>query len=61
MYKIITHTKLLTENGKVLFDLKAHGLVEAMNSLPDGMTIDNEGKLWVAVYGTQKVKCDILT
>lgn len=35
-----------------MFDLAANGI----DGFPDGMTIDVEGKLWVAVYGGAKVK-----
>lgn len=39
-------------NGQVVFDLKGSNV---QGVLPDGMTIDSEGKLWVAVFGGGKV------
>lgn len=38
-------------NRRPLFDLAANGV----EGFPDGMTIDVEGKLWLAVYGGAKV------
>ena len=38
-------------NRRVLFDLEKNGI----SGFPDGMTIDAEDKLWVAVYGGAKV------
>ena len=38
-------------NRKALFDLEKNGI----QGFPDGMTIDVEGKLWVAVYDGAKV------
>lgn len=40
-------------NRRVLFDLKANGV----EGLPDGMTIDTNGNLWVALYGGNGVAC----
>lgn len=42
-------------NGQVIFDLKENNLP----GLPDGMTIDKDGNLWVAVYnGARVIKVD---
>lgn len=38
-------------NGSVVFDLKKNGI----DGIPDGMTIDAEGKLWIAVFGGGKI------
>lgn len=37
------------ENGKVIIK------IEDENAFPDGMTIDNEGKLWIALWGGSSV------
>ncbi|KAK3912985.1 Regucalcin [Frankliniella fusca] len=43
---------------KILFSLEANGI----HGFPDGMTIDVEGKLWVAVYdGAQVLRVDPAT
>lgn len=38
-------------NRRTVFDFKANNI----DGLPDGMTIDTTGNLWVAVYAGKKV------
>lgn len=38
-------------NRKTIFDFKAHDI----KGFPDGMTIDTDGNLWVAVFGGSQV------
>lgn len=40
-----------SENRQVVFDLKKN----SVDGLPDGMTIDKNDKLWVAVFGSSSV------
>lgn len=40
-------------NERVAIDFKVNGKIP--NFLPDGMTIDNEGNLYVACFGGSKV------
>lgn len=39
-------------NPRPVFDLKAEGVV----GVPDGMTIDADGNLWIALFDGGKVK-----
>lgn len=39
------------ENKRVVFDLEKHGIP----GVPDGMTIDNDGNLWVAVFNGGRI------
>lgn len=43
---------VLVGNQRVLVDYEAAGL---KNQVPDGMTIDVEGRLWVACFGGAQV------
>jgi sugar lactone lactonase YvrE len=42
---------LISANRRTAFDLELNGV----EGYPDGMTIDTEGKLWVATFGGSKV------
>lgn len=49
MYSLISY--IFLANRKVYFTLKRHDIL----GHPDGMTIDTDGHLWVAVFGGGKV------
>lgn len=40
------------DNRQTIFTLENHGLADG---LPDGQTIDSDGNLWVAIFGSKKV------
>lgn len=42
---------MFTANRRPIFTLKNHGI----DGLPDGMTIDKDGNLWIAVFNGYKV------
>ncbi|XP_076042765.1 regucalcin-like isoform X2 [Oratosquilla oratoria] len=42
------------KNRRVVFHYKSSGLT---NDLPDGMAMDNKGRLWIANFSGQKVVC----
>jgi sugar lactone lactonase YvrE len=44
-------TTLISANRSTAFDFEFNGV----EGYPDGMTIDAEGKLWVATFGGSKV------
>jgi sugar lactone lactonase YvrE len=48
-----THTVTIpvSANKRTAFDFELNGV----EGYPDGMTIDTEGKLWVATFGGSKV------
>jgi secreted PhoX family phosphatase len=48
-------TIFISANRRTAFDFEPNGL----EGVPDGMTIDTEGKLWVATFGGSQVsqKC----
>jgi sugar lactone lactonase YvrE len=47
-HKLIT---FISANRRTAFDFELNGV----EGYPDGMTIDTEGKLWVATFGGSKV------
>ncbi|PSN54704.1 hypothetical protein C0J52_04892, partial [Blattella germanica] len=50
-YFLIVDIFLLLANRRKIFDLREHGI----EGYPDGMTIDNNGNLWVACYNGSQV------
>ena len=40
-----------SKSGKITNEIREHVIVKKENGHPDGMTIDNEGNLWVAHWG----------
>lgn len=42
-------------NRRTVFDFKANNI----DGFPDGMTIDSEGNLWVAVFQGSQVSCKL--
>lgn len=47
----IYNITFISANRCTAFDFKPDGL----EGIPDGMTIDTEGKIWVACFGGSKV------
>ncbi|CAB0038874.1 unnamed protein product [Trichogramma brassicae] len=46
-YRLATGRLQAADKKRVIFDLKVAGI----KGMPDGMTVDDEGNLWIAVFG----------
>ncbi|KAK8395416.1 hypothetical protein O3P69_006216 [Scylla paramamosain] len=53
-YQHVPHRTYATSERRTIYDYRAGGLYPAF---PDGLTIDTQGRLWVACFGAAKVHC----